>query len=132
MPLGPKMVPLQGSDRLISNQLFQNMVRIKGNEAYNNMLSTSLPFHIPLTPGWSQKVICVSFLKVVMLHIKIMGMKQRTQWKQIVCPFTHPRPLDVVKTSKSCCFFYKGHVAYQTTSNIMRVKCLTLCYPLSF
>ena len=108
MPLGPKMVPLQGSDRLISNQLFQNMVRIKGNEAYNNMLSTSLPFHIPLTPGWSQKVICVSFLKVVMLHIKIMGMKQRTQWKQIVCPFTHPRPLDVVKTSKSCFFSIKA------------------------
>ena len=46
-------------------------------------------------------------------------MKQRTQCKQIVCPFIHPWPSDGVIKSKH--FFSEvGHVAYGKT-------CRTLC-----
>ena len=99
--------------------------QIKGNEAYNNMLANILPLHIPLTLGVGSKGHSFSFLKVVMLHIKLRGMKHRTSCKQIFCHFTHPR----VRRSKH--FFSKeGHVAYQITrkevKNIMQVKYLTL------
>ena len=49
--------------------------QIKGNEAYNNMLANILPLHTPLTPGMGSKGYFFSFLKVVMLHIKLKGMK---------------------------------------------------------
>ena len=60
--------------------------QMKGNETNYNMLANVLPLHTPLTPG-VQKVF---FLKVVMVHVKLMGMIQRTQFKQIFCPFIHP------------------------------------------
>ena len=68
--------------------------QIKGNETYNNTLANILPLHSPLTPGVGVKrSIFFSFLKVVILHINLMGMlmKHRTpSCKQIFCPFTHP------------------------------------------
>ena len=48
----------------------------------------------------------VIFLKVVMLHIKLMGMKHRTPCKQIFCSSTHPRPWmrsKVIFFLRSCC-----------------------------
>ena len=42
-------------------------------------------------------------------YMSFTGMKQRTQRKQIFCPFIHPRSLDEVKTF----FSEEGNVAYQ-------------------
>ena len=55
--------------------------QLKGNEAYNNMLANILPSHTP----FSGKRIFFSFLKVVILYIKLMRMKHKTQCKQIFC-----------------------------------------------
>ena len=52
--------------------------QIKGIEAHDNMLNC-LPLHTPLIPWWGKKVNCFSFLEVVMLHVKLTGIKQRTQ-----------------------------------------------------
>ena len=57
----------------------------------NRMLTNILLLHLPLTPGVESKVKLFSFLKVVILHIKLIGMKHRTPCKQIFCPFTHSR-----------------------------------------
>ena len=46
--------------------------QIKGNEACNNMLANSLVLHLPLTPGMGQRVNFFSFLKEVMLYIKLI------------------------------------------------------------
>ena len=74
--------------------------QIKWNEAYNNMIANVLPLHTPLTPQVGQKVI-FSLLKVDMLHVKLMAMKQ---CKQIFCPFIYPQPPDGVKRSKQFIF----------------------------
>ena len=55
-------------------------IKLKGNEAYNIMLANILPLHTPLSSGVCQEG-NVSFLKVVMLLIKLAGMKKRTQCK---------------------------------------------------
>ena len=62
---------------------------IKGNEAYSNTLAIALPLHTPLTARVGSES-HFSFLKVVMLNIKLTGMKQRKQFKQIFCPFRNP------------------------------------------
>ena len=59
--------------------------------------------------GWGHKVKIFSFLKVVMLHVKLTGIRQRTQCKAKFCPIIHPRPTDRVKRSKH--FFSEGLVA---------------------
>ena len=55
-----------------------------------------------------------SFLKVVMFHIKLTGMKQRTQCKQIFCPFIHPQSMDEVKRPK---YFFLKKVMLHDLSN---------------
>ena len=77
--------------------------QIIGNEAYNNMINI-LPLHTPLTPGEGSIGHFFSFLKVVMLHVKFTGMKQRTQCKPIFCPFIHLRPPDRLKKVKTILF----------------------------
>ena len=32
-------------------------------------------------------------LKIVMLHMRLKGMKRTITRKQIICPYTHPKPL---------------------------------------
>ena len=66
------------------------------------MLANVLPFYTPLTPGGGQKV--TSFLKVVLLHVKIAEVDQRTQCKQIVRPLIHPRHPDGVNINGKKCF----------------------------
>ena len=46
---------------------------IKWNDTYCNMAAFILPAETPLTPGAVSKGQNISFLKVVMLHIKLMG-----------------------------------------------------------
>ena len=70
-----------------------------------------------------------------MLHIKLTGMKHRKPCKQLFCPFTHPQPLGGGQKVKTF-IFEGGHVAYQIkgkeVQNIMQVKYLTICTPLTF
>ena len=42
------------------------------------------------------------FLKVVMLHTKLMGMEHRAQCKHIFHLYTHPRPLGWDQKVKTC------------------------------
>ena len=64
--------------------------QIKENEAYNNMVANNLHLHKPFTPGVGSKGNFLPFLKVVMLHIKLSGMKHRTPCKEIFGHFIHP------------------------------------------
>ena len=134
MSLGPKW-PAAGYKKKALSEYGHVAYQIKENETYNNMLANILHLHKPSNHGGVKRSF-FSFLKVVMLHMKLTGMKHRTPCKQIVCPFTHPPPLDGVKRPK---FFFseEGHVVYRITKkeeveNIMQVKCMTLCTPLTF
>ena len=75
-------------------------IQLKGYEAYNNMLANVLPLHTPLISEVRSKCHFFSFLKVVMFHVKLKVIKQRTQCKQIVHPFIRSQPPDVIKRSK--------------------------------
>ena len=50
--------------------------QVKGNEAYNNMLANIFPLLWPLGVG-SKVFFFFLFMKVVILHIKLTGMKHR-------------------------------------------------------
>ena len=93
----------------------------KGNEAYNNMLANILPLHLLLTPGVRSKG--HFFLKVVMLHIKT-GMKHSIPCKQMLCPFTHPRLLDGIKTR----FPEEGYLAYERSVEHCATKMFELMH----
>ena len=62
--------------------------QIKGNETDNNMLDSILPLHTPLTHGVGGQKVIFSFLKVVILQIKLTEMKHRTPCKPNILPFT--------------------------------------------
>ena len=81
------------------------------------MLANVLPLHTPLDPRVGSKCHFFPFLKVVMLHVKLTTMKQRTQCRQIFCPFIHPQPPpppppDMGSKGQNHLFFEEGHVAY--------------------
>ena len=57
------------------------------------------PYTHPRPHGVRSKV-KTFFLKVVMLHIKLMGTEHRAPCKHRFCPYVHPRPLGWVKRSK--------------------------------
>ena len=63
--------------------------QIKGNDTYNIMQAIRLSLNAPSTPGVGSKQ--SFFLKVVMLHIKLEGMKRTIACKQIFYPYTNPR-----------------------------------------
>ena len=69
------------------------------------MKANMLSWHTSSTPGVGVKRSFFSFLKVVILHIKLKGIEH------IYCPYTHLPPL----RSKGHFFFFSesGHVAYQ-------------------
>ena len=54
---------------------------------------TFCPYTHPQPLTWGQKIKGFYFLGVVMLHIKLKGMKRRAPCKHIFCPQTHPWPL---------------------------------------
>ena len=60
--------------------------QIKGSEAYNDMLTNSLPLYTPLTPGVGSTGHFFLFLKVVM---KLIAMKQNIM-QSISLPFNTP------------------------------------------
>ena len=66
--------------------------QIKADGAGSNMVANILPTDTPLTQGVGQKVKLYTFLKVVMLHIKLKLTTLAATWEQIICPQTHPRP----------------------------------------
>ena len=51
------------------------------------------PYPLPPPLGMGSKVKTFFFLKVVILHIKLIGMEHRALCKHIFCPDTHPGPL---------------------------------------
>ena len=53
-----------------------------------------------------------SFLKVIMLHVKLRGMKQRTHCKYIFCPFVHQGP-QMGSKGQNNFLSEESHVAYQ-------------------
>ena len=57
------------------------------------MVANILPTDTPSSQGVGSKGQTISFLKVVMLHIKLKGFEHRAPWKQIICHYTHQRPL---------------------------------------
>ena len=63
--------------------------QIKWNDAYNNTLANILPLHNPW--GGVKRSTFFSFLKVVMLHIKVTGTNHRTpSWEANILPFYTP------------------------------------------
>ena len=70
---------------------------IKENDTYNNMQEIILSLQAPYTPRVGSEG--HFFLKEVMLHIKLKEMKHTISCKQIVCPYTHSRPLSGVERS---------------------------------
>ena len=54
------------------------------------MQAIILPFWAPWNPGVGLKGQKIFFLKVVMLYIKLKGMKRTITGKQIVYPFQEP------------------------------------------
>ena len=69
-----------------------------------------------------------SLLKVVVLNVKLSGMKQRTQCQHIFCPFMHTGPQ---KRSKGQLFFLKEvmlHIKLQKKS-VEHYASLTLSTP---
>ena len=85
--------------KIFFSSLFDHFTyQTKGNETYNNIQANIMPLYTPLTiAGWVYRFFFY-LLKVVMLHIKLTGMKHKTPCKQILCPFTNPRSLGEVKT----------------------------------
>ena len=55
--------------------------QIKGNRAQSTMKANMLSLHTPATPGGGVKSSFFSFLKVVMLHIKLKWKKCRPTCK---------------------------------------------------
>ena len=62
-----------------------------GYQWKSNMQVHILFLHSPSTPGWGQRSNIFS-LKVVMLHIKLIGMEHRETTQLIFCPNTHLGP----------------------------------------
>ena len=97
---------------------------LKEIKANYNMLADSLPLRTPLTLGVGSKAL-FCFLKVVILHIKLIGIKQRTECEQMSALSTPSIP----GWGQSSFFFSEGvHVAYKIKRievyNIMQGKCL--------
>ena len=86
--------------------MFMLHTKLKGMKHINNMPTNILPLHTSLTPRVGSKG-QLSFLKVVILHIKLMGMKHRKPCKQIFFTFTHPRPLDLLPLDGVKTFFFQ-------------------------
>ena len=66
----------------------------EGSNEYSNMQAHILVLHAPWTKTSRVKGQNKFSLKVVMLHIKLIGMSYRAPCKHIFCPNTHPHPLD--------------------------------------
>ena len=69
-------------------------------------------------PWEGSKVKTIIFLKVIMLHIKLIGMESRATHNHIFCPYTHPLSLGLGQKI-NIYFFLKVpcHVAYPIKGN---------------
>ena len=73
--------------------------QIKGNGALGTIQAHILSLH---SIHWTLRVRSKGqyIFKVVMMYIKLKGMKRRVLCKYTFCPYTHPRPVGWVKRSK--------------------------------
>ena len=92
-------------------------IKLIGNDKYSNMQADILSLHTPSTPGVGSKVQTFLFLKVVMLHFKLIRMEHRAPCKYIFCTYTHPQPLGWGQKVKTFFFSKSSHVAYHIKGN---------------
>ena len=97
------------------------------------MLASILPLHT-LDPWVVSKCQLFFFFKSSRVAYQVNGNEAENTMQANFKPFNTPRPLDVVKRSKH--FFEESPVEYQIKRkealDIMEVKCLTKCTPLTF
>ena len=91
-------------------------IKLKGNEAYNNMLANVLPLFTPLTPVVGSKRSFFSESNHV--ECKIKNEAENTLQAYIL----HPQP-KIGSKGQNIFFSTESHVAYQ----IKGKKCRTLC-----
>ena len=78
------------------------------------MILDERPWSDPLggLKGWGQKLKIQLLQNMVMLHIKLKGIKNAATWKQIFLP-TEPPPPGVGSIGQNSTFSEQCHVAYQ-------------------
>ena len=90
----PDPLPLGGGGQEVKIQLFSEhghvAYQIKWNHDCSNMQAHILSLHTPSTPGVGSKV--KHFLK---------GMEHRAPCKHILCPYTHPQLVGLIKRYKN-------------------------------
>ena len=79
--------------------------------------STYSVFTHTFDPWGTSNTKTIYFLKVVMLHIKLIEMEKRAPYKYIFCVLAHPQPLDGIKRSTHL-FHECSHVSYQIKGNV--------------
>ena len=116
-PRPPTPRPWWRGSNVKKSTFFQNMVRlhIKLNgitcaATWLQIFYPKIPLHTHPTLGDRVKI--QLFQNMVMLHIKLNGTTQAATCKRILCPYTHPRPLEWGQRSKLF-FSESSHVAYQ-------------------
>ena len=75
-------------------------IKLKGNEAYNNMLANVLPLHTPLTPGVGSKGQFFFFSESNHIACKINGNEAENTLQAYILPFCTPMTPDAIRRSK--------------------------------
>ena len=113
LPVDPRP---NGWGQKVKIQLYQNnamlIIKLKGMPQH---ASTYFVFSHTLDPWGGVKCQKHFYLKVVILHIKLMGMEHRAPCKHIYCPYTHPRSLGWGQKFRF--FTESSRVAYQIKEN---------------
>ena len=94
-------------------------IKVKGNEAYNNMLANVLPLHTPVTPGVGSKGQFFVFSESNHVACKIKGNEAETTLQTYILPFCTPTTPDGIKTI----FFWRIMLHIKLKGK----KCRTLC-----
>ena len=104
----PSQIVILGMGLIGQNSTFSEhgyfAYQIKGNDKCSNMQAHILFFHTPSTPWVGSKV--NFFLKVVLFHIKLMGIEHRAPCKHILCPYIHTSSIPGVGSKGQNIFFY--------------------------
>ena len=83
-------------------------IKLKMNDACSNMVANILIVDTPSTTGFGSNPHNTSFLKVVMVFIKL---------KHIFFPYTHPSAPGVGSNGQKTFYSESSHVAYQIKRN---------------
>ena len=115
-------VGLKGKNSLFFSESGHAAYRIKGNDACNNMQAKYLHLYTHSTPGIGSKGENIFLLQnMVMLHIKLKGMKHVTKCKQIFCPYTISR-----SKGQNIFFSESGHVTYKIKGKVGHAPCSSI------